>query len=106
MQIGSAALWINDVQYMLEIEWTTGAFLNYANYSNPRVDEIAAELRTTIDPDARMALAKEIQEEIFANDVPTIPLAQPNFNLAMRQDIEGWTQPVDLLFRLEYLRRG
>jgi peptide/nickel transport system substrate-binding protein len=106
MQIGSAALWINDVQYMLEIEWTTGAFLNYANYSNPRVDEIAAELRVTIDRDARMALAREVQEEIFANDVPTIPLCQPNFNLAMRQDIEGWVQPVDLLFRLEYLRRG
>ncbi len=43
---------------------TTGAFLNYSNYSNPRVDEIAAALRETVEPAPRMALIKEVQEEI------------------------------------------
>ncbi len=105
MQIGIAALWVNDVQYLLEIEWTTGAFLNYSNYSNPRVDEIAAALRETVEPAPRMALIKEVQEEIFAEEVPAIPLLQPNFNLAMRKDINGWVQPVDQLFRLAYLKR-
>jgi peptide/nickel transport system substrate-binding protein len=105
MQVASGQLWVNDVQYMLGTSMTEGGFLNYANYNNPSVNDIYKKLGETTDNAARMALVADLQT-ILADDVPWLMLAQPNFNVPMRKNISGWVQPVDALFRLQYLKKG
>ena len=102
MQITAAQWWVNDVEYMLATGWTTGAFLNYASYSNPVLDKAVEEVRGVTDPAARDEIWLKVQGE-FAREVPVIPLVQPNFNLAVRENVDGWVQPVDGLARLQYL---
>ena len=105
MQVASGQLWVNDVQYMLGTSMTEGGFLNYANYINPAVNDIYTKLGTTTDQSARMSLAADLQK-ILADDVPWLMIAQPNFNVPMRKNISGWVQPVDALFRLQYLKKS
>ncbi|MCS5734422.1 ABC transporter substrate-binding protein [Herbiconiux daphne] len=101
MQITSGQQWVNDVEYLMN-GWTTGAYLNYANYSNPTVDADVEASHTITDTDERNALWAEVQEQ-FATDVPVIPLAQPNYNLPVGDNVKGFVQPVDGLIRLKYL---
>ncbi len=101
MQITSGQQWVNDVEYLMA-GWTTGAYLNYANYSNPVVDANTEASHTVTDTAEREALWTEVQEQ-FATDVPVIPLAQPNDNLPVSDRVSGFVQPVDGLIRLRYL---
>jgi peptide/nickel transport system substrate-binding protein len=97
MQIASGQQWVNDVEYLMA-GWTTGGFTNYANYSSATVDGLVDEASATTDADERNELWAELQTE-FANDVPVIPLAQPNFSLPVRDNVGGFVQPVDGLIR-------
>ena len=58
------------------------------NYSNPRVDEISAEIGATIDPDVRRELSRESQQ-ILTDEVAAIYLAETNRMIATREEIEG-----------------
>ena len=102
LQIASGQMWVNDIEYLLATSLTPGGFLNYAGYDNPRVQEIFLELNKLADISARAVLFKELQG-ILANDVPWLVLAQPNFDLPVSSRVSNWVQPVDGLFRLEYL---
>ena len=66
------------------------------------MQEIFLELNKLADISAREVLFKELQG-ILANDVPWLVLAQPNFDLPVSSRVSNWVQPVDGLFRLEYL---
>lgn len=102
LQITYGQQWVNDVEYLLSTSLTEGAFLNYADYTNPRVQEIFESAPEVTDPADREALWLEVQEEL-AQDVPWLVIAQPNFNLPVRERVGGWVQPVDGLWRLRYL---
>jgi len=102
LQIASGQMWVNDIEYLLATSLTPGGFLNYAGYDNPRVQEIFLELNKLADTSARAVLFKELQG-ILAKDVPWLVLAQPNFDLPVSSRVSNWVQPVDGLFRLEYL---
>ena len=102
MQVTTGQMWVNDVEYLLAVTLTDGAFLNYSNYVSPAVMEIFGKLRGLTDVEQRMQLFADVQR-ILAEDVPMLMLGQPNFNLAVRDDIAGWVQPVDSLARLYYL---
>lgn len=105
MQIASAQYWINDVQYQVGTSLIPGGFLNYSNYSNPRLTRLYNQSSRTADQRKRLALFTQMQR-ILAQDVPWLMLGQPNFALPMRANVSGWVQPVDGLFRLRYLRKG
>jgi len=102
LQIASGQMWVNDIEYLLATSLTPGGFLNYAGYDNARVQEIFLELNSLADDSARAVLFEELQG-ILANDVPWLVLAQPNFDLPVSSRVSDWVQPVDGLFRLEYL---
>lgn len=51
--------------------------LNITGFSDPGVDELATQLRSTVDEDARTEVAYELQEA-FAEQVPFVPLLYPN----------------------------
>lgn len=102
LQITSGQLWVNDVEYMLATSFVKGANLNYANYSNPQIEQIYEQSHTTVDTAARNQLWAQVQQ-IMAEDVPWVVICQPNFNLPVRKEVAGWVQPMDGLARLRYL---
>lgn len=103
MQIASGQYWVNDVQYMVGTSLIEGGFLNYANYSNPEITSLYEQSAQSTDEAERLGLFEQMQA-ILAEQVPWLMLGQPNFNVPMRDDVTGWVQPVDNLFRLQYLR--
>ena len=105
MQIASGQQWVNDVEYLLSTSFTKTSFLNYANYSNAQIDEIFAKSHTVGSSAERLKLWASV-EKILADEVPWIMLAQPNFNLPVSKSVKGWVQPVDGLFRLQYLSKS
>jgi peptide/nickel transport system substrate-binding protein/oligopeptide transport system substrate-binding protein len=68
--------WIADYPIMdnfLYPLFLTGSADNYSFYSNPEVDAMLDEARTTVDDDERVALYQEI-EKIVGNDAAVIPM--------------------------------
>ncbi|MCU1490791.1 MAG: transporter substrate-binding protein [Acidimicrobiaceae bacterium] len=104
MQIVTGQLWVNDVQYLLSTSLIKGAFLNYADYDNPAVQAIFEKLTATTAESGRMKLAAQLQA-ILADDVPWLMLGQPDLQVPMRSDIEGWVEGPDELFRLPFFRK-
>nr|MDT0657714.1 ABC transporter substrate-binding protein [Micromonospora sp. DSM 115978] len=102
LQLTAGQLWVNDVEYMLATSFVQGANLNYANYTNPEIEQIYERSHTVVDTAERNALWVRVQE-ILAADVPWVIICQPNFNLPVREEVAGWVQPMDGLARLRYL---
>lgn len=102
LQITVGQLWVNDVEYMLATSFVEGAALNYSNYTNSEIEQIYEESHTTVDEQERLQLWLRVQE-ILAEDAPWAIICQPNFNLPVREGVEGWVQPMDGLARLRYL---
>jgi peptide/nickel transport system substrate-binding protein len=103
MQITVGQLWVNDVQYLLSTSLIKGAFLNYSGYDNPAVQAIFEDFLKTTETAGRMALAAKLQA-ILAEDVPWLMLGQPNLQVPLRADLEGWLEGPDELFRLAFFR--
>jgi peptide/nickel transport system substrate-binding protein len=102
LQITSGQLWVNDVEYMLATSLVEGAALNYANYTNPEIEQIYEDSHTIVDEAERNQLWLRVQE-ILAEDLPWVVICQPSFNLPVRENVAGWVQPMDGLARLRYL---
>lgn len=51
-------------------------FANYANYSNPRFDELVDRANRTTDPEERISLHEQA-EAILLDDAPIVPLYHP-----------------------------
>lgn len=105
MQIAEGQYWVNDVQYMVGTSLIPGGYLNYANYSNPAVTRLYNLSAHTANQNKRLGYFHQMQV-ILGKDVPWLMLGQPNFQLAMRSNVSGWVQPVDGLFRLQYLHKS
>lgn len=97
-------MWINDPEYLISANFLPDAYLNYGAFSHPRIDEIVAELAVTQDQAQRIALADEAQR-ILMDELAWIPLAQPNYLVAIRDDVTGFAYSHDQLFRLWTLSR-
>ena len=81
--------YVDDPYYMLFLSYETDQVVNWQNYSNPRVDEIAHELAITADLEKRKTLSREVQE-VMTEDLPLLFLADTPLMIATREDIEGW----------------
>jgi peptide/nickel transport system substrate-binding protein len=73
-------------------------FLNYGDYNNPRIVEIVQQSASVVDADERIAAYDEAQQ-IAMEDLPFVPLAQPNYVVAMRDHLQGYTYANDQLYR-------
>ena len=90
--------YVDDPYYDLFLFYETGQVVNWMNYSNPRIDEITAEIGATIDTDLRHELSREAQE-ILTEEVAAIFLAETNRMIATRDEIEGWIVDPDPLLK-------
>lgn len=76
----------------------TGEVFNFTGYSNPTVDELLDEGRTTQDPDARREIYAEINRAIV-DDAPYIYIYNPlNIN-AYRTNVQGYSARADQAVR-------
>jgi peptide/nickel transport system substrate-binding protein len=90
--------YVPDPNYALEFWYKTGGVLNTWQYSNPRLDELAARSVIELDSAKRKALIEEAQE-IIARDQPITWLFHPYWNMAMRDNVEGYVFYPDRLTR-------
>lgn len=90
-------LWyVDDPGYTGVLFWQTGAVINWTGYSNPDMDEVIDQLVIILDPDEKKELATRYQE-IAIGDAPALYLAEMPFEIAMRDNIEGYVQLPDNL---------
>ncbi|MDQ6527187.1 ABC transporter substrate-binding protein [Nocardioides sp. LHD-245] len=97
-QVARGQDWVSDVEYLANNQLVTGGYLNNSNYSNATVDALVKEASTITDKAQREELWLQLQGEL-AKDVPIIPLVQPNYELAVRENVSGVVVPGDGLLR-------
>ncbi len=97
--------YVDDPYYMAFLSWDSKAVINWYKYANPKVDQATKELSRTLDRDRRQELANTIQEQLNA-DVPAISLAEPNYLLPVRDDIQGVLWEPDGLLTYKTLKRA
>ena len=75
---------------------------NFAWYSNPTVDELAAQADTTLDEAARCDLYHRI-EQIIIDDAPWVPLYTPSIvSLISPRVTQFWINPIYGAFDFAY----
>jgi peptide/nickel transport system substrate-binding protein len=95
---------VDDPYYEAFLWYSSDAVINWFRYSNSTVDDITARLKTEIDQDERRVLARQLQEQLN-EDLPAITLAEPNYLIAMRDDIEGFLYEPDSLLTYRLFSR-
>src|SRR5690606_3497735 len=70
--------------------WTDrGEGSSYTNYSNPEVDRMIVEGRTTIDQDQRMEIYGPLVDTLI-QDAPWVPLVTPGEIYGTSSTLQGW----------------
>ena len=96
---------ILDGAYQLSLSYTTGSYFNFMKYSNTDVDDLMAQVNATTDEIIRLNLFQSIQQKIWA-DAPAVWLLQPDYSLAMRNNIGGYANTLsDAYIRYKYLTK-
>jgi len=99
--------YVDDPGYMGVLFYQSTAPQNWMLYRNPEVDRLIDQINTlwrSEDRPQKAQLSREVQKLIIA-DAPLLYLAEANFNLALRDNIEGYVQGPDNLLWYAPLRR-
>lgn len=104
MSINSWYSYGEDPFYQLQFVLGTGAFTNYARYSNTEVDELIGQGFLSTDPEARAAIARRAQE-IVIEEAPWGFLYTTNHIIVTRADITGVANTLDKVLRLHLIGR-
>ncbi len=101
-------LWyVNDPAYVGNSFYRCGALLNWTNYCNKGVDtainQMLADWRPT-QRAAKAAAASRMQKLVNA-DAPTLILAEPNLQVAMRSNLSGFVSAPDEETLYNYLKQ-
>ena len=89
MFVDELLAWIDDPNYQLSLSLQSGVFGNYADYNNERVDEIIRDGWAEKDPAARRAMFEEAQR-IITEEAPWVFMAQPDYKIALRDNVGGF----------------
>jgi peptide/nickel transport system substrate-binding protein len=99
--------YVDDPGYMGVLFYESSAPQNWMVYRNPEVDRLFEQINALWRPEDRKQKAescREVQKLIIA-DAPVLFLAEANFNLATRDNIEGYVQQPDNLLWYAPLKR-
>ena len=105
MLIAETLGWIQTAEYYFNLNFNSVSSANYNGYGTPEVDALIMPSLSEPDPVRQTELNQQMQELILA-DASWIYLCQPNFVLAMRDDIEGYVVQNTELHHLWLLSRG
>lgn len=97
--------WCPDPGYSMQLYFQSESFVNYSNYENARVDELLAQAAATADDTVRYAAMAEAQQ-IVMDEAPWTFIAYPNYTMARKADLQGWTYYTSNNIRFQDFSRG
>lgn len=97
--------WTPELGYATSLYFNSESYVNYSNYKNPKVDELIREGLATLDPEVQRAKYGEAQQ-ILMDEAPWGLLAYPQFTLARKADLKGFTYYTSNNLRFQDFKRG
>ncbi len=97
--------WCPDPGYSMQLYFQSESFVNYSNYVNTEVDELLATAASTADEDVRLKATAEAQA-IIMDEAPWTFIAYPNYTMARKADLNGWTYYTSNNMRFQDLSRA
>lgn len=82
--------WCPDPGYSMQLYFDSGTFSNYGNYANAEVDALLREAAVTAENGKRYELMGKAQE-IIGREAPWVFISYPNFTIARREQLKGFT---------------
>jgi peptide/nickel transport system substrate-binding protein len=82
--------WCPDPGYSLTLYFDSKSYVNYSNYVNAEVDTLLAEAASTADESVRIVACEKAQA-IIMDEAPWTFGVNPNYTMASKADLEGWT---------------
>lgn len=82
--------WCPDPGYSLTLYFDSKSYVNYSNYANAEVDKLLADAAATADEALRIDLTQKAQA-IIMDEAPWTFVAYPNYTMARKADLKGWT---------------
>jgi peptide/nickel transport system substrate-binding protein len=80
----------------------SGAFTNYADYSNKTVDDLIQKVTWTVDPAKRQQMMDQAQK-IIVEEAPWAFLYQPDWVVGVSKKFTGFAKLDDLCLRFAYM---
>ena len=77
---------------------------NYSDYKDQEITDWIQAIRSETDQEKRLEFILKVQEKL-ATVIPNIPIYQPTFNIAMRDNIEGFSYYPDNQLRYYEMSR-
>jgi peptide/nickel transport system substrate-binding protein len=97
--------WCPDPGYSMQLYFQSESFVNYSNYVNADVDALMVEAASTADETIRLAAMGKAQE-IVMDEAPWTFIVYPNYTMARKADIKGWTYYTSNNIRFQDFSRG
>jgi len=97
--------WVQTADYYFNLNFNSDSSANYNGYANPEVDALIFPALSEVDDAKRADMNAQMQELVLA-DAAWIYLCQPNFVLAMRNDLDGYVVQNTELHHLWLLSRS
>ena len=97
--------WCPDPGYSMTLYFQSESFVNYSNYRNAKVDELLATAAATADEEVRLQATGEAQQ-IVMDEAPWTFIAYPNYTMARKADLQGWTYYTSNNMRFQDFHRG
>jgi peptide/nickel transport system substrate-binding protein len=82
--------WAPDPGYSLTLYFDSASYVNYSNYKNEEVDRLLNATAATADEEVRLENTRRAQE-IIMDEAPWTFIAYPNYTMARKADLKGWT---------------
>jgi len=82
--------WCPDPGYSLTLYFDSKSYVNYSNYANAEVDTLLADMAATADDNVRLEKAVQAQK-IIMDEAPWTFVSYPNYTMARKADLKGWT---------------
>lgn len=97
--------WCPDPGYSLTLYFDSKSYVNYSNYANADVDKLLAAAAATADEAVRLDVTGKAQE-IIMDEAPWTFVAYPNYTMARKADLKGWTYYTSNNVRFQDFSRG
>jgi peptide/nickel transport system substrate-binding protein len=97
--------WCPDPGYSLTLYFDSKSYVDYSNYANADVDKLLADTAATADDKARLEMTKKAQETVMG-EAPWTFVAYPNYTMARKANLKGWTYYTSNNIRFQDFSRG
>jgi peptide/nickel transport system substrate-binding protein len=97
--------WTPDPGYSTFLYFNSESYVNYSNYVNTDVDQMIKDGLATLDDDVRRKTYAEVQK-ILMDEAPWGFIAYPQYTLARKANLKGFTYYTSNNLRFQDFKRG